>query len=329
LEKETRPPVKSLLIKDIKMGIEKKVSSEKIDIWEMLWGMLESYQRSFLFFSAYESAKARDHLDELIIAAIPGITRGEITRVMTSLKVWADYHHRDMCKFWVHLTEALEDDKPVVHDTHEGIDLQLYIQGLNIRNLGLRKYIPINFLGSIVKEKVVADLGCGGGFWSSVLAGAGASIVYAIDRQEIISDHFNPFHYHKNIIPIGKPFDELVTADFAGAGLPEVFFLSEVIHGKSRSEILGLFARFSDWTPGNFHVIVNELHPKKNPLFHLQMRLHTRGGSTYWPGEINTMLSPLYDVKSWYSEDWGPRHWIGSWLVERKKVSEGATPKVG
>jgi hypothetical protein len=248
-----------------------------------------------------ESGKARNILENYLSSKLVDITSAEITKALGALRVWADYHRLDMCKIWTNLTECLETDKPALPNSHEGIDLQLYSQGLFYRNIGMKSMYPREFLKSIVAGKVVADVGCGAGSWSLYFKRwLGVAEVYAIDRPEII-EHFLddvPIGEDSQIHVIPKAFEDVTQEDFQTP--PEVFFFSEVIHGKTRQENISLFEKMPSLTSHRrFHVIINELDLQSNPFFELQMRLHTKGGGVYWPGELNNLLGGIGEILSW------------------------------
>lgn len=303
------------------MAKRKKSKADKLlleNLCRTLFRLVEGYQWSFLLFSSTESETAKkliiDYLEELF----PDIDPKQINHALTHFSDWADYHRIDMARTWIHLSECLESGKPVHKRTHDGIDLGKYSMGLSLRNKALAPLFPCDTIGPLVKDKVVVDMGGGAGFWSQFISKTlGARKVFLVDRPEITEQGCSMF-LPDNEDPkvISKNFDDLETKDF-GDYTPDVFFFSEVLHGKTPGENRSLLRSLTHLVPDNesFTIIVNELCPEKNPLFILQMKLHTRGGGPCTPTDVSSWIHASYTVHKWEWENWGPRHYVASFEV--------------
>lgn len=301
------------------MNSEQDIRMQEADLVDEMFSMIEGYQKSILFFSAMESTKARNFLLDYFGLIAPDLSRQKRARLLNGFSQWAKYHKHEMKEIWKNLSVCLEEGRPVCEDSHARIPLGLYSHGMGLRNRGMENLWNTKLLGPHVKGKIILDIGGGCGYWAQFLKWSlHATFVTIVERKEIVDQDmiFLP-EKARGFKVIPKDFIEVEEEDLKDH-FPEVFFLSEVLHGKSEGSNILLLKKISSLFPlhSQLKIIINELFPPHNLLFSLQMKLHTYDGKPYRPHAILNMIEGVFKVKNAEGAHNGPRHYLQVFEVE-------------
>ncbi len=186
---------------------------------------------------------------------------------------------------WLQLQGIYESGKPIVNvHTHTPEMLNNYILGLTERNRLIWKDEDMDEVLSFAQGKKVLDYGYGGGFYTSYFCKIAEEVcgIEQPDVAEYVNDYIMLPDTFKDISLDVPDYEQYF----------DVIFISEVLHGDSPEEIMGML----EWIkvmlkPGGL-LVVNELWQDTvlGKLFDIQMKLHTTGGRLYSPQELGNII---------------------------------------
>lgn len=195
------------------------------------------------------------------------------------IKNWT-MHHGTLYDLWDDLPESLRKGKPILKNTHD-IDVQAYARGLTESYLLQPKKLHkiINLKGKIK----MLDMGGGAGHYT-ILAAMNNPQLYGtiFDRSEIIKitkQMIRKYHLEKRISILEG---DAIKSNWKGGY--DVILLSNILHGKSESEVKQLLLKvFQTLTPDG-RILINEWIKGSHidaSLFNLTMLLCTKNGQVW------------------------------------------------
>ncbi len=186
---------------------------------------------------------------------------------------------------WLQLQGRYESGKPYinVHIDKPGM-LKNYILGLTERNRLIWKDENMEEILSFAQGKKVLDYGYGGGFYADYFCKI-AEEVCGIEQHDV-ADYVN------NYIILPDKFKDITLDDKNYKQYFDVIFISEVLHGDSPEEIMGMMEYIKPMLKPGGMLVVNELWQDTvlGKLFDIQMKLHTKGGRLYSPEELGHII---------------------------------------
>lgn len=175
---------------------------------------------------------------------------------------------------------------------HQPLDKDIYLGSMHQRAMILSRHWHKFFAGMELKDKIVADYGCGPATLSTLMISMGAREVYAFDRFE----HIEYLKYkwkspYKNLFLEGKDLITSVIEDRAF----EYIFCGEVFHGKSEADCKKIAhrARLELKPGGRFTVTELDSKTAMGRHFDVQMKLRTKEGKLYNAREIENILESV------------------------------------